>query len=173
MSHVTWHGKTCQIFLTVLSSEKNFMAPFHGWGSTASRLQPLWGGSLLFTARFLETPGTHFIDLKRMKSWVDLTATQWNWTRDPWIDWASSVLTTRPFLYTYDVTWCVLFCLKICKIIGDVRCDVSSYMCDVLIFLSKGIFWTKKHLELRITQIPKSGFSFSMASYCILLLVKL
>ena len=27
----------------------NFMAPFYGWGSTASRLQPLGGGSLLFT----------------------------------------------------------------------------------------------------------------------------
>ena len=26
----------------------NFMAPFYGWGSTASRLEPLWGGSLLF-----------------------------------------------------------------------------------------------------------------------------
>ena len=25
------------------------MAPFYGWGSTASRLQPLRGGSLLFT----------------------------------------------------------------------------------------------------------------------------
>ena len=26
--------------------KKNFMAPFYGWGSTASRLEPLWGGSL-------------------------------------------------------------------------------------------------------------------------------
>ena len=25
------------------------MAPFYGWGSTASRLEPLRGGSLLFT----------------------------------------------------------------------------------------------------------------------------
>ena len=29
--------------------KKNFMAPFYGWGSTASRLEPLRGGSLLFT----------------------------------------------------------------------------------------------------------------------------
>ena len=29
--------------------KKNFMAPFYGWGSTASRLEPLQGGSLLFT----------------------------------------------------------------------------------------------------------------------------
>ena len=35
------------------------------WGSTASRL--LRGGSLLFTIQFPEIPGTHFIDLGRMK----------------------------------------------------------------------------------------------------------
>ena len=30
---------------------------------TASRLEPLPGGSLLFTIKFPEIPGTHFIDL--------------------------------------------------------------------------------------------------------------
>ena len=34
------------------------MAPFYGWGSTASRLQPLRGDSLLFTIQFPEIPGT-------------------------------------------------------------------------------------------------------------------
>ena len=34
------------------------MAPFYGWGSTASRLEPLRGGSLLFTTKFPEIPGT-------------------------------------------------------------------------------------------------------------------
>ena len=43
------------------------MAPFYGWGSTASRLEPLQGSSLLFTTKFPEIPGTHFIDLGRMK----------------------------------------------------------------------------------------------------------
>ena len=43
------------------------MAPFYGWGSTASRLQPLRRGSLLFTIQFPEITGTHFIDLVRMK----------------------------------------------------------------------------------------------------------
>ena len=33
------------------------MAPFYGWGSTASRLQPLRGGSLLFTIQFPEISG--------------------------------------------------------------------------------------------------------------------
>ena len=31
----------------------NFVAPFYGWGSTASRIQPLQGGSLHFTTNSL------------------------------------------------------------------------------------------------------------------------
>ena len=46
---------------------KNFMAPFYGWGSTTSRLEPLQKGSLLFTTKFPEIPGTHCINLGRMK----------------------------------------------------------------------------------------------------------
>ena len=53
--------------------------------STASMLQPLQGGSLLFTIQFPKIPGTDFINLRRMKGWVDLAATQWFWTREPWI----------------------------------------------------------------------------------------
>ena len=40
------------------------MAPFYGWGSTSSRLEPLRGGSLLYTTKLTEIPGTHFIDLR-------------------------------------------------------------------------------------------------------------
>ena len=43
------------------------MAPFFGCGSTASRLEALRGGSLLFITKFPEIPGAHFIDLGRMK----------------------------------------------------------------------------------------------------------
>ena len=43
------------------------MAPFYGWGSTDSRLEPLREGDLLFTSKFPEIPGTHFINLGRMK----------------------------------------------------------------------------------------------------------
>ena len=34
--------------------KNNFMAPVYGWGSTASRLEPPRGGSLLFTTKFPE-----------------------------------------------------------------------------------------------------------------------
>ena len=67
-----------------MSFKKNFMAPFYGWGSTVSRLEPLQGGSLLFTTKFPETD-THFIDLGKKKDWVDCGATQWFGTQDPWI----------------------------------------------------------------------------------------
>ena len=43
------------------------MVPFYGWGSTASRLVPLRGGSLLFTTKFPEISGTHFTNHERMK----------------------------------------------------------------------------------------------------------
>ena len=43
------------------------MTLFYGWGSTASRLQLLRGGTLIFTIQFPEIPGAHFIDLGRMK----------------------------------------------------------------------------------------------------------
>ena len=50
-----------------MKKKGNFMAPFYGWGSTASRLEPLRGGSLLFTNKFPGIPGTDFIHLGRMK----------------------------------------------------------------------------------------------------------
>ena len=36
-------------------------APLYGWSSTVSRLEPVRGGSLLFTTKFPEIPATHFI----------------------------------------------------------------------------------------------------------------
>ena len=43
------------------------MDPFYGWGSTASRLEPLRGSSLFFTTEFPEISVTHLINLGRMK----------------------------------------------------------------------------------------------------------
>ena len=47
--------------------QTNFMAPLYGWGLTASRLEPLRGGILLFTTKFPEIPDTYFTDLRNMK----------------------------------------------------------------------------------------------------------
>ena len=85
------------------------MALFYRWGSNASRLEPLQGGSLLFTAKFPETPGAHFIDPqndeKLSRPWshpVDLNMGP--------LDWESSVLTTRPLLHEWT-TALLIFCL--------------------------------------------------------------
>ena len=43
------------------------MASFYGQGSIASKLEPLQEGSLLFTTKFPEIPGTHCINLGRIK----------------------------------------------------------------------------------------------------------
>ena len=72
-------------FQTLFFKKNNLMAPFYGWGSTALRLEPIQGGSLLFTNKSPEIPGSHFIDLGRMKGSVDVGVTQWFLTRDPWI----------------------------------------------------------------------------------------
>ena len=82
MKYISWLGsyieqmsnamtadvKCIVTWLYVGKKRKNiFMASFNGRGSTASRLKPLRGGSLLFTTKFPEIPGTHFINLRRMK----------------------------------------------------------------------------------------------------------
>ena len=69
MSHATKANVKCIVtWWYVGKKRKNiFMASFYGWGSTASRLTSLRGGSLLFTTKFPEIPGTHFINLRRMK----------------------------------------------------------------------------------------------------------
>ena len=54
-----------------------FIALFYGWGSTASRLEPLQRGSLIFTTKLPEIPGTCFIDLGRMNGLADPGPTQW------------------------------------------------------------------------------------------------
>ena len=44
------------------------MLLFRGWGSTASRLEPLWGGSLLFIIKFPEIAGTHFLSISEVQT---------------------------------------------------------------------------------------------------------
>ena len=48
------------ISLQKLTLKKTLSPLFYGWGSTASRLEPHQGGSLLFTTKFPEIPGTLF-----------------------------------------------------------------------------------------------------------------
>ena len=56
--------------------KKKLYGPFHGWGSTASRLEwePPWGGSLVFAIKFPEIAGTHFLSTSEQKT----TQILWN-----------------------------------------------------------------------------------------------
>ena len=60
-----------------VNKKNNFTASFYACGSTASSLEPLRGGSLLFTSKSPEISGTDFMNLGKMKSRVNLGATQW------------------------------------------------------------------------------------------------
>ena len=74
--HSNFNGYESFLKLNTPDTVANFMAPFYGWGSTASRLEPLQGDSLLFITKYPEITGTHFTNLRRIKSWVDLEAIQ-------------------------------------------------------------------------------------------------
>ena len=57
------------------------MAPFYGWGSTASRLEPLQGGSLLFTTKFPISNQTFILELVVFKEdgipWPPILLVKW------------------------------------------------------------------------------------------------
>ena len=68
--------------MTQVLTEKKLYAPFLSMaGSAASRLEPLRGGSLLFSTKFLEIPDTHFIDLGRMKGYKQTKKKQRRFTK--------------------------------------------------------------------------------------------
>ena len=54
----SWDGQHFYIWKKSNNNKKNFMAPFKGWVSTASRLVSLQGGSLLFTTPLPDISGT-------------------------------------------------------------------------------------------------------------------
>ena len=69
------------------------MCPLYGRDSTASRLEPLPGGKLLYTTKFPEIPGTYFINL-RWKVELTLETPCVVLNMGP-LDWESNTLTIR------------------------------------------------------------------------------
>ena len=97
----------CNTLIVLLSqilkeTLKNFMAPFYGWGSTASRLVPLRGGSLHFATKLSQILPPRYSWYSFYRTWKDERLSR------PWshpvvlntgpLDWKSSALTTRPSL---------------------------------------------------------------------------
>ena len=55
---------------------KKYWNPWQKRARCVKATERLRRDSLLFTTQFPGVPGTHLIDLERMKSWVQLGATQ-------------------------------------------------------------------------------------------------
>ena len=89
--YLLWQIPIFFVFLIFFVRFLNFFliiySPFLWMGFNCFKARErLWWGSLFFTTTSPEFPGTHFINLRRMKGWVDLGATQWFWTWDSWIE---------------------------------------------------------------------------------------
>ena len=101
------------------------------WASTVSRLEPLQGGSLLFTSKFPEISGTHFTNIGRMKGWVDLGVTQWLWARDPWIrspaPWPLGHCSIKVYKITVTKQLKFLYLITI----YEKYCDSKKVFCDI------------------------------------------
>ena len=65
------------LFKRFLQIKKNFMTPFWMGFNRVKVTAPPQGDSLLFTTKSPGVPGTHLIDLGRIKGSVDLGATKW------------------------------------------------------------------------------------------------
>ena len=86
--------------------------------------EPLKGDILLFTTKSPWVPSTHFINLEKMKGWVNLGATQWFWTQD----WRSSILTTKPMPHVF----CYVFSLS-CNCLLSNTAEYSNYKKTLLL----------------------------------------
>ena len=67
--HLLQHiDKAYFLLLKILQTEEDwFVKSAKNLNKSSSRLEPVQEGSLLFTNKFPEIPGTHFIGLRRMK----------------------------------------------------------------------------------------------------------
>ena len=84
LSLIHSHGRMC-IRINIFNYMKNLKCwgPFLWMGFNCFQAtEPLRGGSLLFTTQAQRVPGTHLINLERMKGWAEFGAAHWFWSRD-------------------------------------------------------------------------------------------
>ena len=125
----------------------------------ASKLDP-WGGSLLFTTKCPEIPGTHFTNLRRMKGRGQsrLCSHAMVLNRGP-LDWESNTLTTRPFFHVLVITWNR----------KNWRPHRSSFLniiiCSKCTIIQKGIYTRQpcSRREIYFKKSQKQGVFFNMS----------
>ena len=84
LSLIHSHGRMC-IRINIFNYMKNLKCcgPFLWMGFNCFQAtEPLRRGSLLFTTQAQRVPGTHLINLERMKGWAEFGAAHWFWSRD-------------------------------------------------------------------------------------------
>ena len=73
------------------------LSPFLWEFNCLKHAEPIRRDTLLLTTKSPGIPGTHLINLRGVKGWVNLGAIHWLWTQDPWIRKPAPTLTNRPF----------------------------------------------------------------------------
>ena len=76
----TWQGQSVMFSLKLLLKKKLYGLFLWMGFNCLKATQSLQGDSLLFPTGSPGLPGTHLVDLRRIKGWVDLGATQQFWT---------------------------------------------------------------------------------------------
>ena len=84
----------CWLVLKRLVHTRNW---FHCLSSNFT--EALRGSSLLFNTNFPDIPGTHLMNLGRMKDWVNLGATQWFWIWYLWNGNPAPKHMTKPLIF--------------------------------------------------------------------------
>ena len=101
-----WY-KSLKIHYQCYELFKKIYGPFLWMGFNCLKTKErLWRESLLFTTKPLEIPGTELINLRGMKGWVNLGATQWFLTQNPWIGNPASL----PLGHCFTIKLIVFFC---------------------------------------------------------------
>ena len=145
------------------------IASSYGWGSTASRLVPLWWVSLLFTTKFPAIPSICSFYQPQKDERLS-----WPWNHpvvlnmQP-LDWKSTTLTTRPFLHNYKITkiiqstqkkaLCTGELLRVCKIFIERPAIVPTS--DVF-----RVFWADQHIYQKF--VPLDALKINSLSLSIL-----
>ena len=88
--------------------------------------EPLWGGNLLFMTKFPEIPGTHLIELRRIKCWVNHGFT--HQTPELVIQHLNHYTTT------------LIQCLNHHMLVGDISGSIFFFI-DVCLCVCQLIYW--------------------------------
>ena len=134
------------------------MASCYGWGSTVSRLKPLWGDSLLL----LLSPGTSWYSFDQPRKDEKLSP--------PWshpvalsagpLDWGSSALTTRPLLHSLEKKTHLLGsdCVSPHNIPEKLRKQILQSFCNFAFLGPKSVFFPHFKQNMNFLKNLKSYF---------------